>query len=276
MQKIFITALFVLTSHFTSAQDLQFKTKFDDAIPVLNFGTFHMGYTPDASTTEFDEHDDENVRQVHEIAKMLAKFKPTVIVVETTAAYQEKLEKLYWEYLDNPDLKFDNPNEIELLAYEVGRLSNSKRIYGVDHKEGYNYMITRQLENPIDSTTFVRYSKMMEDNEKNHRASKGGPIPLKEMLAIINHPLYLDFLININADILTYSSTKGNAEGADEAAKYYHRNLVMYSHLNQIELNEDDRVFILMGASHTAFFNEFIKRSPKYKLVNVHDYLKQQ
>lgn len=93
------------------------------------------------------------------------------------------------------------------------------------------------------------------------------------MLVATNQPEYLEFLININADILTYVSTKGNSEGADEAAKFYHRNLVMFSNLNQIELTEDDRVFILMGASHTAFFNDFIKRSPKYKAVNVFDYL---
>ncbi|MDR7130205.1 hypothetical protein J2X69_002553 [Algoriphagus sp. 4150] len=274
MQKLIIATVFLLIGHFTSAQDIRFKTKFEDAVPVLNFGTFHMGYTPDASTTEFDEHNEENVRQAHEIARMLAEFKPTVIVVETTPAYQEKLERLYREYLENPEMKFEAPNEIELLAYEVGRLSDTKRIYGIDYKEEYNYMIYRKLENPIDSTTFLKYIEMMEEDETKYLASKGGSLSLRERLAMVNNPLYLDFLINVNADMLTYSSTNGNAEGADEAAKYYHRNLVMYSNLNQIELTQEDRVFILMGASHTAFFNEFIKRSPKYNPVNVFDYLK--
>ena len=64
------------------------------------------------------------------------------------------------------------------------------------------------------------------------------------------------------------------SRGADEAAKYYQRNLRMYSNLNRIELNQDDRVFILMGASHTAFFRDFMSRNPKYKMVNTFKYLR--
>jgi len=82
-----------------------------------------------------------------------------------------------------------------------------------------------------------------------------------------------DFMININADILTHAASAGKAAGADEAAKYYHRNLVMYSNLNRLPLTRDDRVFILMGASHTAFFNEFMNRSPKYEPVDAAAYL---
>ena len=48
----------------------------------------------------------------------------------------------------------------------------------------------------------------------------------------------------------------------------------MYSNLNQIPVTKEDRIFILMGGTHTAFFNEFLKRSPKFKLVNTFEYLK--
>jgi hypothetical protein len=205
---------------------------------------------------------------------MIAEFKPTVIVVEATPAYQAKLESLYQQYLQNPSMTFDEPNEIELLSYEVGRLSGAKRIIGVDYKEGYNYALASQLENQVDSTIWSRYSTMMDQNERNYFISKGGKLSLMDMLKMSNHPAYLDFLLNINSDMLTYISTEGNAEGAEEATKMYHRNLVMYSNINQIELSKDDRLFILMGATHTAFFREFMERSPKYNLVDVSDYLK--
>jgi hypothetical protein len=91
---------------------------------------------------------------------------------------------------------------------------------------------------------------------------------------LCNQPLYHDILINVNADMLTHISTEGNHEGAEEAAKFYHRNLVMYSNMNQVKLNSDDRIFILMGATHTAFFNMWLKRSPKYQLADILDYLK--
>src|SRR6218665_513092 len=118
-------------------------TKFSDAVPVLNVGTFHMGYSTDDHTTEFDEHNKENVLQVHKIAKAIAAFKPTVIIVETPPGYDSSLQKEYKEYLQHPEMKFEHPSEIELLAYEVGRLSGVQRIYGIDYKEGYNYMVSQ-------------------------------------------------------------------------------------------------------------------------------------
>lgn len=94
-----------------------------DAIPVLNFGTFHMGFTTDANTTEFDEHDRENQKKVHEIAQLISDFDPTVIVVETRPDQNESLREAYHNYKENPDMFVENPTEIELLAFELGRLS---------------------------------------------------------------------------------------------------------------------------------------------------------
>ena len=66
-----------------------------DKTQILNFGTFHFGYTPDASTVEFDEHDDENKRQAHEIAIKIAEFKPTIILVERAAKFPDPDGKKY-------------------------------------------------------------------------------------------------------------------------------------------------------------------------------------
>lgn len=244
--------------------------KFNDPIPVLNVASFHMGETTDSHKTEFDEHNYDNVKRAHQIARMLAAFKPTVLIVETPPGYNPGLQKEYLEYLEKPAMKFDRPSEIELLAYEVGRLSGAKKIYGIDFKENYNYKINELVRNSSDSSAFYRYMQMANNYAAtNYEEAK----PLLDVFRWINQPGYLDFMINVNADILTHISSEGRAEGADQAAMYYHRNLVMYSNLNQIPLTKDDRVFILMGASHTAFFTEFMKRSPKYKLVDVLSYL---
>lgn len=243
-------------------------------IKVLNFGTFHMGATSDANKTEFDERDEKNRKAVHEVAKKLAEFKPTVLIVERIPEYDEKLKSKYAEYLKKPETRYKNPTEIELLAFELGRLSDTKRIYGIDHKMGYNYRIGSQIKNAVDSKTYKDFEKnpygMVSD------INKGDPnkLSLFDKLKLFNHNKFLDFLITANADILTHAGTDNNFEGADEAAKYYQRNLRMYLNLNRIPLKKDDRVFILMGASHTAFFRDFMSRSPKYEMVNTFKYLK--
>ncbi|MCW3169289.1 DUF5694 domain-containing protein [Chryseobacterium sp. 09-1422] len=248
-----------------------YKTKFDDAVPVLNVATFHMGQTPDANSTEFNEHDLKNQLEIKEVAKLLAEFKPTIIVIEDLPQNDSLRNMYYQEYVKNPKLKFENPDERELLAYEVGRLSGSKKIFGIDFKENYNYKIGYFVPNKMDKNTNDAYWKLSAEND---RKNPEDGIPFYDLFKLNNHPQYLESLINLNADMLTYVSTKGKSEGADEAAKFYHRNLVMFSNLNQIPIDKNDRIFILMGGAHTAFFMDFLKRSPKYKVENIFDYLK--
>lgn len=234
-------------------------------------GTFHMGFSPDATTTEFDEHDEQNIREVHRIARAISAFKPTVIVVERLPENNEELQLAYREYLNNPDMKFAEPTEIELLAFEVGRLAQTERISGIDFREGYNYAIAGQVKNSLDSETYYQYLNKLQQLKARYPEEE---MSILEKLQWTNDPRYQDILININADMLTHISSEGNAEGAEEASKFYHRNLVMYSNLHQIEVTGEDRIFILMGGTHTAFFNSWLKRSPKYKTVEVNSFLK--
>lgn len=242
-------------------------------IPILNFGTFHMGKTTDAHTTEFDENDKENRKKIHEIAKSIAKFKPTVILVETAPEENKKLQAQYKKYLDNPNISFKNPSEVELLAFELGRLSKTQRIYGIDHKMNYNYMIAKEIKNSIDSTFVNDFYPISMQFYPEVNVDEN-TLSLLEKLKLTNDDNYLNYVMTMNADIMTHVGTENGFEGADEATKYYQRNLRMYSNLNRIDLTKNDKVFVLLGASHTAFFRDFISRSPKYKLINPMSYLK--
>ena len=242
-------------------------------VPVLNVGTFHMGYTPDANTTEFDENDRENVERVHAIAARIAEFRPTMIVVELVPERQAELEAEYAAYRANPDMAFPHPSEIELLAYEVGRLSGTERIYGIDHKLNYDYAIGQRIANAIDSATLTRYFADPFADHPEYAAYDSDTLSLRDRLRMMNEDPFLDFLITVNADILTYAGTEGNFEGADEAARYYQRNLRMYSNLNRLTLTPADRILMVSGASHAAFFRDFLRRSPKYASVPTLDYL---
>jgi len=276
--KITITFILALSTSITIycqqiryEQKYIYKTKFEDAIPVLNVATFHMGETSDANSTEFDIQNLENKKEIQKVAKLLAEFKPTIIIIEALSKNDSLRKAEYLEYVKNPMKTFQNPDERELLAYEVGRLSGVKRIYGIDYKESYNYNVGNNIKNVVDKTTINKYWQLLDENEKKNPEIG---IAFYDLFKLNNHPQYLESLININADLLTYISSKGNSEGADEAAKFYHRNLVMFSNLNQVSIDKNDRVFILMGGTHTAFFNDFLKRSPKFKLENTFDYLK--
>ncbi|WP_205314268.1 hypothetical protein [Pedobacter namyangjuensis] len=56
-----------------------YQDKFEDAVPVLDVATFHMGETSDASSTAFDEKDSKNLKDIRDLANRLATFRPAVI-----------------------------------------------------------------------------------------------------------------------------------------------------------------------------------------------------
>lgn len=241
-------------------------------VQVLNFATFHMGATTDANSIDFDENDKKNHRDAKKIAEMIAKFKPSIICVEVPWDNNEELNQKYQEYLSKPSIVSTYYGEVGMVAFEVGRLSNLKSIYAIDHKLEYNYTIGQEIENTIDSTTYNGYYKNPFDFHPEIKVDHD-TLSLLEKLRLFNNPKFLDFLITVNADMLAFAGTENNFEGADEAAKYYQRNLRIYSNLNRLPMTPQDRVFILSGGSHTAFLGEFMRRSPKYEMVNVQDYL---
>lgn len=245
----------------------------NEKIKVLNFATFHMGTTTDATSTEFDEENKKNQDDAKQIAQMIAAFKPTIICVEVPPSKDSLLHIQYQNYLDNPEKTSSYYGEVGLVAFEVGRLANISRLYGIDHKMSYNYNIASEITNMIDSTTINAYYEdpFKFNPELNVNQDE---LSLLGKLQLMNTSKFLDFLITVNADMLAFAGTENGFEGADEAAKYYQRNLRIYSNLNRIPTTKEDRIFILSGGSHTAFLGEFMKRSPKYEVVNTLDYLK--
>lgn len=245
-----------------------FKCLIGQNVEVLNFATFHMTFTPDANKIKFE--DNEKFRlETYDVVKMLAVFKPTIICVEVLPSKNDDLNNDYLNFLNDKNYKTKYEGEIRLLAYEVGKLAGVKKIYGIDEQETaqYDYNIQNKLKNQIDTLTLINYKKnFLKDFAIIEKQTT------KNKLKFFNSEETLEKLINLNADILTYISTKNNFEGADEASKFYRRNLRIFSNINKIPVGNNDRVLIIMGATHTAFLKEFLKRSPKYQLLDVTKY----
>lgn len=259
----------------------QTETSESSRIKVLNFGTFHFGSTPDAHKTEFDEEDKERQKEVREISKMIAKFQPTIIVVESLPKNNDKLNELYQKWLKNPSELETKYGETSMIAFDVARLSNVDKIYGIDNHMGYNYSIgdfiesSPDLENSIDPETYLEIINNPFKDYPDIAKRRGiyDKLSLLDKLKLINEPVNLDHSIVTNADKLLYVGVEDGFEGADNAAIFYHRNMKIFSNLNRIKMNKNDRVFIFMGTAHTAFLREFFKRSPKFEMVNTLEYL---
>lgn len=276
-------ALIVAGCSATQPDDNQALEKSNnDKIQVLNFGTFHFGYTPDGTTVDYDENSKSAEVEARQLAKMIAEFKPTIICVERRPIDEEHLNKAYQDYLNNPEQLSRYGGEIGMVAFEVAKLQNIEYIEGIDFHQNYGWSLGDDieshpdLENTTDPQTYRRVSNNpYEFNPQfKQKFATFNEQPLLEKLKMTNDPVYLDNMIVSNADKLMYADYEGNLRGAEEAAKFYERNMKIYQILNKIPMNKTDRVFILMGAAHTAFLREFIKRSHKFEMVDTVSYLK--
>ncbi len=242
-------------------------------IKVLNIGMFHMGETSDANKTEYNEASKKAKKEIDYVVKSIANFKPTIILVEQEPKYQIKLEEAYKKYKADTgaDIGYYGKSEIGLIAFAIGKKTNVKNIYGVDHKMEYNY----DLEDIAKKNKSTKYFELLDilNNELKGLIGNVNQIGLKNTLLLLNTDKSYDFLLNYNADMLSYVSSENGFEGADEAAKFYQRNLRMFSNINKVPMSKEDRVLIISGATHAAFFNMFMKRSPIYELQSINMYL---
>ncbi len=61
--------------------------------------------------------------------------------------------------------------------------------------------------------------------------------------------------------------------GPDLVANWYKRNLLMYSFVQKLTDTNDNKIVILLGASHIALFKHFIDLDENFKVVELKDIL---
>lgn len=259
------------------------STSESEKIQVLNVGFFHFGSTSDATKVEFDENERKNQEDIRQLSQLLSAFKPTIICLEYLPEQDIEMNKIYQKFLENPAVLNSDYGELSMVGFDVARLNNIQKVYGIDNHMNYNYSLgdfverSPDLENAIDPETYLELTNNPFKNhpELGEHDRNFDSLNLINKIRLINEPLMLDYSINTNADKLFYVGIDDGFQGADQAALFYHRNMKIYSNLNRIKMNKNDRVLIIMGSAHTAMLREFIKRSPKFEMVNTLDYLRE-
>lgn len=239
---------------------------------VMLLGTWHMGKTSDAYKSSYDASEPHRQKEIAELAKQLATFKPTKILVEISPEEQVELDAVYAAYKKNPSKISSYYGEVGLLAFPIARLSGAT-LHATDHEMGYDYPSIEKLAQETRNEHFNSYYAkvgpfMQKVDALENKATT------KQLYRFTNTQNYLDFLFNVNADLLIHVNTKNNFEGANVAADYYTRNLRIYANFNRLDITPTDRVLVLYGASHVAFFHDFMRRSHIYEVIDVQNYLK--
>lgn len=236
-----------------------------DAITVLNFGTAHLSNTTDATSSKRDLKDSKVKSDINEIVTALVKFKPTVICIEMPPDNNSFVNEVYKKYIIDQTNRLNYSDELNSIGMETGRLSGVSYIYGIDNQLGFDYPSLIEIAN--DNKADSLFVENMMDSYKHVN-----DLPILEQFYVINTKSYKMETFNFY-NFLATKHTKSNFEGADVISEFYKRNLRMYSNFCDIPLTKNDRVLIILGATHTAYFDVFLDSDPRFRKENVLKYL---
>lgn len=236
-----------------------------DNIKVLNFATFHLSGSNDAISSSVNIENPEVKKEIEKIVKKLVEFKPTIICVEVPVSSSEGTNRIYQKYKIDQSNTTNWSEEINSIAFEVGRLSGVENIFGIDSRLGFNYPKLMDLAKKSESiedyiNEYVKSSEKINDKSILEKFREYNTDNFKSTT--------LDFY-----NTLAVMHTQGNFEGAEIISDFYKRNLMIYSNFNDVPKSSDDRILIILGATHSAYLDFFMRDHPTYDLIDPKDYL---
>ena len=238
---------------------------------VMILGMYHMDNpNQDYVKTNVDDHlSQKRQEQIAEVAALLAKFKPTKIVLEAVEGVTS-IHRNYESYLKGEyTLKADERDQLGMrLAKQLGH----KRVYAADHKLDMDFGGVIQAAQQSGNRAFLeQFQSVMGEIEAFEK--RKAQMTVRDILVEMNspennakaHDLYIQMARVRNGDKFV---------GADVLAGWYQRNFRIFSNFAPVIESPEDRVLVIFGAGHAPILRELIQSSPDLQLVEPNDYLK--
>lgn len=248
------------------------------ALPeIAVVGLYHFtGGGSDAVTAVQDDHRSERrARELAAVIERLRRFRPTRILVEAEPSEQAALDSTYASIRRGQPVR--RASEIELLAMPLAHALGHASVIGVDYRNMVDFALP--LGQVGDTARVARLFKETLASAQRIAARLGDTRgTVAERLTLANsaefnqvHGLYL-LLAQMGATrtangAVSVTSSGGAASGATEAARWWERNLRIFSNILAVS-GPGDRVLVLFGAGHKYLLEEFIRATPNARLVS--------
>lgn len=247
-------------------------------VEVVVLGTYHLANPgQDLHNVEVDDVTVERrQRELEQVAKALASFRPQRIAVEAVSSRDDLSLEAYEEF--SPDTLNSVPNEREQIGYRLAHMLEHEAVYGIDeHSEDTDYFPfsevvefaeSRKQMATVDSINELS-GAMVESMGWMHAEGTIG-----QTLHWINQPE----LINRGHRRFYYGLLKlaerEEQPGALINARYYERNARIFAKLTSVA-KPGERVLVVFGSGHSYWLRHFVEEAPGYKLIEANTYLAQ-
>ncbi|GAA4279227.1 DUF5694 domain-containing protein [Aquimarina mytili] len=250
---------------------------------VLLVGTFHYNNpgADIAKTKSFDILSQESQLELKEISKRIAAYNPTKIFVEWPYNEQKELDSLYQlytkgQYFQNDSLSdFYRKNEIFQLAFKIAKQNRLKKVYSIDYTTSFPF---EDVMKDIQKNNQSELKKKIEDAiskitvEFDNQIDSGAS--LTELTYYLNSPEIRSFSNHFHNNLMLQAGSPNDFSGPLLTSEWFKRNLYMWSLIQKKTLESDQRIMVLVGASHAAMFELFIKENKDWKIKELQEVMK--
>lgn len=252
---------------------------------VMLLGTYHFaGSDGDVFSAEADVLTEENQSQLDALTDRFVDWEPDAIAVEATPERQDAVDAAYEAWLDDdldalPD-GIEAKNEIVQVAARLGEKLDRDGLVAVDHRRRLDALLTDEereqvgglrdyLPNPdeVDYPLFDAEARFEERQEKRAASTQ------TEYFRYLNRRSQRTF----NDDLLYAMAFEESDVGEYTATKvltaWYQRNLRIAANLWNRTAADDERILLLIGASHVPTLRHMLNQAPMFSPVSPLPYL---
>ena len=242
--------------------------------PKITFlGTFHFGGTTDMAAITMDSVlGERRQKEIKDLVKRLQAFAPTKVMLEYRIQQKDTLQKRYEAYLDG---QFDLPkSETYQVGFRLAKAMGHKKVHAIDYK----------MDLPFDALMkYCQENGQMDKMQGIMQTVTGYTAGETEVLKTME---LSEFMIRMNNDEMDRFGNRlylqdmanigdsDNEAGAAVGARWYHRNMIMLKNVLQNIEQSEERVLVIVGASHRAVMKELLANLDEYEYVEVSQFLK--
>lgn len=243
---------------------------------VLLIGTFHYNNpgADVAKTKSFDILNEKSQLELKKISSFIKDYKPDKIFVEWPYNEQKELDSLYQLYIEDKYFKKDSlsdfylKNEIFQLAFRVAKDNNLKKVYGIDFSS--TSFPFEEVMNAIEKAGQPKLKERLQNDiskftlEFDNKIESG--ISLTELTYYSNSSEFRNFSNNFHNNLMLLAGNQDDFSGPFLTSEWFKRNLYMWSLIQKKTGESDKKIMVLVGSSHAAILELFIKGDDGWKV----------
>jgi hypothetical protein len=192
--------------------------------------------------------------------------------------YNEQLEldSLYGLYRqgtyfsDTSLSDFYRKNEIFQLAFRAADALGHERVYAIDYWNTdfpFDSMMTA-INDAGQEALQEEFSDMIKTFTEGFDEQIAQGKSLCEIYAYMNSPEMRKLDRSFYTRLSARAGVQGDFTGAYLASEWYRRNLYMWSTMMRLLEDKDERIMVLLGASHVSMFDSFCENEEDWRSIS--------